>query len=32
LKEEALDGILWRNLFGRSYGLVARQTMERMTA
>jgi len=27
LKEEALDRILWRIHFGRSYGHVARQTM-----
>jgi hypothetical protein len=26
LKEEALDRTLWRNRFGRSYGLVLTQT------
>jgi hypothetical protein len=28
LKEEALDCILWRTRFGRSYGPVVRQTIE----
>jgi hypothetical protein len=28
LKEEALDGTLWRNGFGRGYGPVIRQTTE----
>ena len=28
LKEEALDRPLWRPGFGRSYGLVVRQTMD----
>jgi hypothetical protein len=30
LKEEALDGILWRTRFGRDYGPVLRKTTERM--
>jgi hypothetical protein len=30
LKEEALDGIVRRNRFGRGYGLVVRQTAEWM--
>jgi hypothetical protein len=30
LKEEALDRSLWRTRFGRGYGLVVRQTTERM--
>jgi hypothetical protein len=28
LKEEALDRTLWRNLVGRGYGPVVRQTAE----
>jgi hypothetical protein len=28
LKEEALDGTLWRTRFGRGYGPVVRQTVE----
>jgi hypothetical protein len=28
LKEEALDRILWRTLFGREYGHVVRQITE----
>jgi hypothetical protein len=28
LKEEALDRTLWRTLFGRGYGPVARKTMD----
>ena len=30
LKEKALDRSLWRTRFGRGYGLVVRQTIERM--
>jgi hypothetical protein len=29
LKKDALDRTLWRSRFGRSYGLVIRQTTER---
>jgi hypothetical protein len=28
LKEEALDGPLWKTCFGRGYGTVVRQTAE----
>ena len=28
LKEQALDRTVWRNRFGRGYGLVVRQTTE----
>jgi hypothetical protein len=28
LKEEALDGTMWRTRFGRGYGPVLRQTVE----
>jgi hypothetical protein len=28
LKEEALDGTVWRTGFGRGYGAVVRQTAE----
>jgi hypothetical protein len=28
LKEEAIDRTMWRTRFGRSYGLVVRQTAE----
>jgi hypothetical protein len=28
LKQEALDGTVWRTGFGRGYGLVVRQTAE----
>jgi hypothetical protein len=30
LKEEALDGTLWRTRFGRGYGPVVRQITERV--
>jgi hypothetical protein len=30
LKEEALDNAVWRTSFGRSYGLVVRETIEWM--
>jgi hypothetical protein len=28
LKEEAMDGTLWRTYFGKGCGLVGRQTIE----
>ena len=30
LKEEALEGTLWRTRFGRGYGPVVRQTTDNM--
>jgi hypothetical protein len=30
LKEEALDRTMWRDLFGRGFGPVVRQTAQRM--
>ena len=32
LKEAALDGTLWRTRFGRGYGPVVRENMERIYA
>ena len=32
LKEKALDRTIWRARFGRSFGIVVRQTTERMNS